>query len=329
MNPTLYVGDIHARPEDLDDSQHALDLVLSTAQQHKVERIVFLGDQFHTHAIVHLEVLAFWKHNVKILTAAGFDLVFIVGNHDMSGDSSSTSHAMMAYESMPKVTVVDKPTQSTFDKLTYLPYMADNEKFIEACQKVPDHVIVCHQDFNGGQYDNGFFSSSGVDPECIPQTLVLSGHIHTAQRFGSIWYLGSPRWLTASDANQDRFIYVISHSSTGHVGKVIPIPTDTHCRRICQVEDTPEAPYEKELNPKHKYIVDIIGPQTWINERRLLWQGKARIRSQRTDQQVIKLKESEGIELALVKFAQEFLPTNGTPTDVLMSMVKTRLLQSQ
>ncbi len=328
---TLYVGDVHARPEDLPDCQNLLDLVLASAKKHQVARIVFLGDQHHTHAIIHLDVLAFWKANVQRLTDAGFDVTLMVGNHDMSGDASSNNHALLAYEGMDRVTVVSIPTLSSESKIAYLPYMADHKKFIAACNLLPD-VIVCHEEFNGCEYENGFYASNGVDPESIPQSLVISGHIHTPQRFGKVWYLGSPRWLTAADANQDRFIYVVRHAPDGTVqpGTVIAIPTGDVCQRIWLLNDHFEKPTPRPgvVNEKDRYIVDVVGPQTWIEERRPLWLGKARVRTTRTDQQVIRLKESEGIERALVTFAKEFIPPHGTAPEVLMAMVQTRLLEA-
>ncbi len=331
---TLYVGDVHARPEDLGDCQNLLNLVLESAQKHQVSRIIFLGDQHHTHAIIHLDVLAFWRHNVQRLTAAGFSVVLMVGNHDMSGDSSSGSHALMAYEGMDKVVVVSEPQSAIFAKHTYLPYMADHKKFIATCKSLGD-VIVCHQEFNGCEYENGFYSSTGVDPEAIPQNLVISGHIHTPQRFGKVWYLGSPRWLTASDANQERYIYVVDHALDGSIKpglhgteQVVRISTGDACQRIYQVEDHFETPFLGTVDPRHRYIVDIVGPQAWIEDRRPMWLGKARIRTHRTDQQIIRLKESEGIERALVTFAKEFIPPHGTSAEVLMGMVTSRLLEA-
>lgn len=325
---TMYVGDVHAKPDDLEDCQNLLDLVGQRAQEHSVSRIVFLGDQHHTHAIIHLDVLAFWRHNLIRLTATGVQVVFMVGNHDMSGDASSDNHALLAYEGMKNVRVISEPVSPGWDKLTYMPYMADHQKFIDACN-LAHGVVVCHQEFNGCEFDNGFYSSTGVDPEAIPQSLVISGHIHTPQRMGKVWYLGSPRWLTASDANQDRFIYVIEHSLVdGSIVDTVAIPTGDVCQRIFQVEDHFERPHEGAVDPRHKYIVDITGPQAWLEERRPRWQGKARIRTHRTDQQIIRLRESEGIEKALITFAKEFIPPQGTPTEVLLGMVQSRLLET-
>ena len=330
----LYVGDVHARPEDLDDCQALLDLVYEQAQLYRPDGIIFLGDQHHTHGIIHLDVIGFWRRNLLKLTGAGlpagmgFDVTLLVGNHDMSGDLSSPNHAIMAYQSMDRVFVVDQARAMMSPEMVFLPYMGDNAAFVKKCQEIHATTVVCHQEFNGAEYENGFFSSTGVEPAAVPQTLLISGHIHTPQILGKVWYLGAPRWLTAADANQDRFIYVVEHDSDGSVLSKVAIPTGDVCQRIFQLEDTPAKPLAIEEGTRHKYIVDIIGPQAWIEERRPLWAGKARIRTHRTDQQIIRLKESEGIEKALVKFATEFIPPQGTHRDILLGMVKTRLMET-
>ncbi len=323
MSKVLYVGDPHVRVEDLEDCQVLLDKVFEIAHDKEVDRTVFLGDEHHTMAVVRVEVMEFWYRNLEKFFQNKMTTVLLTGNHDQSGDASSKAHALVGYKGLTEV--VDEP--HVIEGILHVPHIHSNQEFIDICNEYSHcKTAVAHQDFYGAQYENSFYSTTGVDQTSIPQNLVLSGHIHHIQRSGKVDYLGSPRWLTASDANDDRFLTLITHAPDGSeiARELIPSP----CQRIWQVEDKPDSSWRGALIPGDKYIVDIVGPQAWIEERRPLWLGKARIRTRRTDQQIIRLKESEGIEKALVTFAKGFIPPHGTPNDVLMSMVKTRLLES-
>ncbi len=315
----LFVGDPHAKPEDLDDCRVLMDFVFEQAAKRDVDKIVLLGDIFHTFSVIRLEILTFWNEYFKKSKAP---IIALVGNHDMSPDSSSVAHSLEVYKSIPGITVVDEPM--VIDGLLFVPYIAEADEFVAICNEYSHcNTAVVHQEFNNAQYENGFFAKNGVMPDNIPQLEVISGHIHMAQVMGRVNYLGSPRWLTASDANQDRFIYEI----TEHVGVVtrnVAIPSP--CQRIFQVEDHFEKPYDVEIDPRHRYIVDITGPLDWIEARRPKWTGKARIRPHRTDQATVKLKESLGIEKALMLFADGFVAPQGTPKEVLLDMVHTRLM---
>ncbi len=320
----LFVGDPHGRPEDLDDCESLITMVRLVADAQDVETIVFLGDQHHTMAVIRAEVLGFWR---RALTDLGshWRVVFLLGNHDMPGDASSFSHALMAYEDMVNVTVVDRPTIGVYDGHLYMPYYHDPAKFVSDAgfYKTTTGVLICHQTFQGADY-GAFFAKEGVDPEAIPQTTVISGHIHKAQTFGKVHYLGSPRWMTVDDANSEKFLTVATFAEDGSISYQY-FPTGDYCRRIIKLKDTPAAPAEATFNEKDRYYVDIEGPQEWIDQRRPLFAGHARVVTRRTDKATAKVRESEGIDKALKKYLAAFKPSNGTPTGVLEDLVNARI----
>jgi hypothetical protein len=41
------------------------------------------------------------------------------------------------------------------------------------------HEVVCHATFNGARYENGFYAKEALDPDAVPQKRIISGHIHT------------------------------------------------------------------------------------------------------------------------------------------------------
>lgn len=323
---TLRVGDVHAKPEDLADCEALLAFVLKTAKEQRVQRIVFLGDQYHTHAIVNVEVQRFWLKWFEILTTEGFEVIALKGNHDAPGDKNSLAHAMQVHRNQIKV--IEGPTQIG-DEL-FLPYFHDQLEFLQACKSFPGTSrVTCHATFNGARFENGFYAKEALDPELVPQKSIISGHIHTPASFSKVWYPGSPRWQTIGDANISRAIWVEDDSGGGEC-----FSTDDVLKRIWQlVEAEAEhagAQLEELLNPiksSDRVVVNLQGSRAWCEQRKLavasVRQG-IRFRTFFTDQHSVKVRESEGIAAAFLRHFEAYNPKNGTSKDILTKMVQER-----
>lgn len=338
----LLVGDMHAVPEELDDCNKVIQLILELAlADDRLRDVWFLGDQHHTHAVMRLEVLHWWRTAFKALTQQGLRVTCLVGNHDQASPGSNI-HAMAAYGGSG-VTVVDKPT--VVSGVLLLPYYHNQDEFLAACREYsmreppppgwirtdPDPVrsrtVVCHQTFDGSTYENGFPASDGFDPNLVPQELIISGHIHTAQEYGKVWYPGAPRWRSLNDANVERAVWKVEFEKNGQLVDRLPFGTGAVCRRIFHMDDTPEKPVELPLNPQHQWRIDIKGPPAWCQERKgLLQAAGARIRTFPTRTGAAnRVRESEGVDRAFKKFLEHYQPKHGTSIEVLSGLVKERL----
>jgi DNA repair exonuclease SbcCD nuclease subunit len=335
----LAIGDMHAVPEELDDCNAVIGLALKVCRTEEIQEVWFLGDQHHTHAVLRLEVMHWWRTAFKALHSEGIRSVCLVGNHDQASPGSSV-HAMMAYDGYlgTGVRFVDQPT--VHRDVLMLPYYHDEETFQEACRAatqviddkyegevlVGPRTVVCHQTFNGANYENGFLASDGFDPAQPPQELIISGHIHTGQEFGRVWYLGSPRWRSLSDANVDRAIWVLEFEN----GRLIdrrPYSTGDVCRQIRHLVDSPESPVQLPLDPKHQWRIDIQGPADWCQARKLaLKAAGARIRAFPDQIKAAgRVRESAGIESAFRAYLDLYQAKYGTAREALEAMAKERL----
>ena len=324
MAKFLIIGDVHYRVEDESDCQLLIDRIRSMVDAGGVDRVVFLGDEFHNHSIVRTEALLFWRQALLSFSSESCPAWLLVGNHDRPGDASSGSHALLAFKDMAHVLVIDEPV--TCGGTLWLPYYHDNQEFIRICQQFQGFSsLFCHQEFFGTDLNGGFYSKTGVDPAAIPQTQVLGGHIHTPQKFGKVWYPGAPRWLQAGDANQDRSIYlVVVDDETGAiVGTPEAIPSP--CSHRWHLVDAETAPVDPDFKPGDRYSVDLVGSQAWIEARRPLWAGNAKVRAVRTDSQQVRVRESEGLAQALSRWVHGYKPAGGTSAQVLEEMVRARL----
>ena len=317
----LAVGDVHAVEGELEDCNRLIDFVIETAHQIRADYVVFLGDQYHTHKILNVEVMAFWKVAFAKL-CRGVGVVALVGNHSYAGEGA-TNHAMLAHTD--QIRVVDGP--QVIEGVLFLPYCSDRQALVDACKKYSEcPTVICHQTFVGGEDAGVFFAKDGIDPTSIPQEQIISGHIHTPQLYGKVWYVGSPRWRILTDANIDRAIWSLEFKD-GKLVESQSFSTGDVCKRVWHLIDTPEVPISRDFNAKDQYRVDIKGPPAYIEARKkeLEYPG-VRIRTFPTQVVNIEVRESEGIGVAFQKFFTRYEPRFGTSREVLDAMVKERLL---
>jgi DNA repair exonuclease SbcCD nuclease subunit len=320
-NKVLYVGDVHARPDCLDETQKLIDLIESTAIDEKVDYIVFLGDQFHTHSVIHLSVLGFWKRAFAQLANYQYHVYALVGNHDMSGRIGDENNALMLFD-RDHVTVVERPTKLVKD-VVLMPYYADHQKFVDDAARFPDaSTLVCHQTFDGSKYENGFYAQDGIDPNLLVQRRVISGHIHTPQSFGKVWYPGSPRWQSIADANTERGIYVVDHA-TNSAPKMYS--TKGVCRPIYTMVDREDAP-AKLPEAGADVIVDVYGSREYVRARAAeLEKLGARVRQFQQVAKTLKVKESDGLPVSFQKFIKDHKSKMGTSSQRLMELAQARI----
>lgn len=329
---TLYIGDPHATVDALKEMYSLIDFIEDVIITTKPDNVVLLGDQYHTHAVIHLGVMTFWSDAFRQLMTAGQsqdppvdikqpNVYAMVGNHDMSGVSNSRETSMSAHAFMVKVLSDPKVIQG----ILYVPYQADNQKFVDICNKYPTKTVVCHQSFAGAAFDNGFYDPHGIDPNLIVQEQIISGHIHKPQSFGKVWYPGAPRWRTVGDANTQRAIWLVEHDEEGRIVSQKAFDTSACCRSIHLLEDRPGSPAVIPTG-NVSVIVDIYGPKEHVALRKdELEQSGARVRTFPDTEKIIKVKESDGIAVAFKSFVDNHKTKNGTPPTSIWEMAKERV----
>jgi predicted phosphodiesterase len=324
----LRIGDPHVKPSNLEESHKIMGMACELATRHGANRIEILGDLFHTHAIVRLEVLEFWKHWFDILTELhfndGIETVVLVGNHDMSGDRYSAGHAMRVFPATkysPKI--IDRPT--TLGIYGYLPFRHNREDFIVDVQQLASSgakTLVCHQSITGCTFENGYYDPHGIDPGDIPFSLVISGHIHKWQTFSSgektIIYPGTPRWDSASDANERKGLSLYEHDEiTGAIVSTEFFSTAKVCRPIINLiwqQGELITPIPSGNIQAH---IELIGTSAWVKEQKELLKGSsASIKATITDARLVRMKTGTNLE----KFLHEIYQTTVDKNELLTYM---------
>lgn len=284
----LRVGDPHIRPSNLAEAENLMEFIKKIIEGGKIDRLEILGDLFHTHAVVRLEVLLFWNKWLEIFSNM-VDTIVLVGNHDMTGDYNSKDHSLEVFKRInnERLKIIDTPT--TIGSFAYCPYIHTAEKFRDACIQLKStgpKVLVCHSEFSGSQFENGFYSPHGFNPDEIPFDTIISGHIHKEQIIagGKVDYPGTPKWDTASDANERKGVWLYEHDPvTGRVIQRDLISTAGVCTPIVSFVWI-EGQEQPVIPENSRASVELVGSSDWISKKKSILKGKVSISSKFTDQ---------------------------------------------
>jgi DNA repair exonuclease SbcCD nuclease subunit len=319
----LIIGDVHCKSEDLDECEKLLEFVKSKIIDEKSDYCWFTGDQTNFFNVCHVDVLNFW-HKWALELSKNCKVIFTVGNHDISKNDPQVN-AMTFLKGIPEVYVIDKPTE--IDNKLFLPYYRNNDDVIKYCNQSDKNAVFCHATFLGSRFENNWYAKEAINLQKIKQNQVFSGHIHRPQRVGKCVYVGSPRWLIVSDANDERFIWSFDFDENNNIIEEKAFYTNQICKPIYFFEDSKENPF----NPDEKYnnarvTIDIKGDANYIKTRKqYLSELGYKVRGSPIRQATSKIKESMGPKLALSTFIDGYVAKNGTSQTRLRVLSQERI----
>lgn len=290
----LYLGDPHVTISNIDESDRLMDFVIDQCIANKPDRLVILGDLFHTFSLVRTEVIDFWMEWLETFSDLQ-ETVVLVGNHDManSGNDTYNSNALNAFKFMKRKNLKIISNAQLLPPFAYVPYIHNKTDFVtiaNAHAEMGAKTLVCHEDINGCQYENGFYAPDGVDPDLLNFDLIIGGHIHKRQRFGKVILPGTARWMTTSDANEEKGLWLVTHKDDGSIEKESFIDTSSVCTPIIGLEwkegeEMPKIPENSKVN------IELVGSSDWITVQKAQLKGRVSIKTRITD----KAKSREGL----------------------------------
>lgn len=291
----LYLGDVHVQISNLDESDRLMNFIVDVIIKNKPDMMVILGDLFHNFAMVRTEILDFWIQWLDTLSESQ-KLVVICGNHDLanSGNDAHKSHALNTFHLMKKknLSIIDSP--QVHNNIGFMPYKHDQDAFLDLANGLKNYgakILVVHQDINGSQYESGFYAPNGIDPEKLDFPLIIGGHIHKRQRFGKVILPGTPRWLTNSDANEEKGLWMVEHDdNTGLILSEEFIDTSSVCTPIIQIIYK-EGEAEPTI-PSGKVTLELVGTSVWIDKEKHKFKNKVNIKTKITDTKNINTRKS-------------------------------------
>jgi DNA repair exonuclease SbcCD nuclease subunit len=281
----LFFGDPHIQISNLEESHKLLQFVLD--QSKNVDRLVILGDLFHNHANVRVEVQHFWSKWFHKLDKE-VETFVLVGNHDQIGNYSTTISSLSIFNQIEynRVYFIHSPIH--YDNIFgFMSYINDKQEFIKEANRLVDEgakVLVVHQDIDGAQYENGFYCANGVKQEELNCDLIIGGHIHKRSRFGKVILPGTARWLTAADKNEPKGLWLAEFNDEGKIVQEEFLDTSHVCTPIYAYEYK-EGGEEPVIPVGSRSSVELIGSSEWVSKQKVKFKGKASISTKITDKE--------------------------------------------
>jgi DNA repair exonuclease SbcCD nuclease subunit len=305
----LLVGDMHVKRDNVEESQKLIDWIHGLSQQYNA-RVIFLGDQYNDFGLVRVEVLEFWKNVYKKIPNS----ISLVGNHDLN--PAGVTSSMIAHEGDTlvvgnKLTLIDENL-----KMYAVGFIRDKVLFSDitfAAKSLGAKILLCHAEFNGAQYENGFYAPHGVELDKVPNDIVyISGHIHKKQdiknKLGQVVvrYVGTPRMLTRSDIGDVKGVTLLK--SDGYM-EFIPTPENV-CEPFKEFVIEEGQPIPK-IDSSAKVFVEVRGNQDFIKKVTQILPENIKVRTIiKNDDAKIVIKESEGINVSFHKFFRQYAANN-------------------
>jgi DNA repair exonuclease SbcCD nuclease subunit len=328
----ILLGDPHVKPDNIAESRRLLKWVSEKAVEFTAT-VFIMGDLYDTHGVAKLIVQKFWRDTFMQMNAEyGLRPIILSGNHDMDYECS----ASWLSAHLEDADVIDhENVYSEIDgknKIAAIPYIRDNSKFIQIVNDAYDkgyRWILCHQEFDGCQLDNGYYSPNGVDRSNFPNDLTfVSGHIHKRQVLtkdvgaaapnAQVIYVGTPRQLTRSDIDEIKGIFL--WDTEKRTFEFIATPHDV-AEPFKHYVITPES--QPEIVANGRTYVDVKGPKEFVKEQLSKLPEGVKVRTfPDSEQKSTSVKESDGVPKAFMNYMVEYCNSRGMGNAALKVMVE-------
>ncbi len=327
MNRVLCVGDLHIQAKDLRDGKlHDFMRELpKVATQHQSSSVLFMGDMGHTNDVLNSFVQKFLCDNIEEYgRQTGVNFGFIIGNHDHASVMDPYTHTLSTMPRPKNVDVFDRPIYSPEFKAVMAPYMHNNEEFVSEVEALRKEwnakVLFCHQTFAGACYDNKFMAAGGVDPALVGFDHIVAGHIHMRQKFGKVYYVGTPRWTSASDVNESKSLSVFD-TDTGEVELIDSNKFFMPWRRFFERQDAPLTLETVPVRPETEVVIE--GDREFVTSRSEYWaKVGVRYRSKLTDKKVsVSINSGKAINALLDDYVEKVDMRAGSSRDTVRSTI--------
>ncbi len=212
----LVIGDPHFQISNTVETELFIVEIEKLAQTENPNFIVILGDLLHTHERLHTIPLNYAYKFIDKMRKIALTFV-LVGNHDYINNQQflTENHWMNSLKKWKNVRIVDKVLYYLEQEKLFLfcPY-THNGLFQKALDTSEVNwktatCIFAHQEFQGCKM-GGIVSIDGDTwDEKNPQ--VISGHIHSKQTLGNVYYCGSS--LQTSFVENENIVAIVDFST--------------------------------------------------------------------------------------------------------------------
>jgi DNA repair exonuclease SbcCD nuclease subunit len=194
----LHLGKKLGNSYFLDLDKKVIDLVCQEVNRSGIEKIIFLGDLFHTRSESSPKTLGMAREIFDQLNSLSIPIIMILGNHDTYYNNRKDANYYRIFDGLFKnITFVEGVNKE--GDFIYVGWMQTPDD--EAMYKDLSNGykwIFGHFEFKGAEVSDYYKTTSGIENE-NPDSYIFSGHIHQRSQQGRLHYIGSPypqTWLS-------------------------------------------------------------------------------------------------------------------------------------
>lgn len=201
----LFTSDWQVDFGNLQESEVALEELLSAAAKYRPEAIIHAGDVKDAYSPVDVEVVKFCVRMVRRVREAGHRLIILLGNHDRISQSTESKNWLDVLQAAG-AEVVTRPRVKQVGGISValLPYAPSSEDEVKGAEELRNatsvvpgpRILVFHNEITGSVINASGRMGKGLTPEQMGfghYAACFGGHIHRHQRIADNgWYIGSP-----------------------------------------------------------------------------------------------------------------------------------------
>lgn len=203
----IIFSDLHLDRDSADVCLNEILPGICDAARNSDRDVVFLGDWWHLRYRIDVRLQVAVRDELLRWADRGVTCQILVGNHDQVNIEGR--NALEVFDDLPTVHVFSEPTIHA-QEYVWLPYRKDVRAYQEFMSSFPGRTVFVHQAFAGCWMNNNHRTTEGMTPGAFKGARVFAGHFHRRQQVDStIWYVGSPRQVTASEAGQPKGFCVV------------------------------------------------------------------------------------------------------------------------
>ena len=188
-------------------------------KKNNIKTLIHLGDVVDRRKYINYRIAHNFRHKfLQRLWDEKIDTHIIIGNHDIYFRNTNKINAVQELCTTPdgqhEPWIYEEPKVVDFDglKLLMLPWInSENEEHsLKTLDTAQADILIAHLDLNGFFMGDGIRQMHGYDKKIVQRfEKTYSGHFHTKNDDGQIFYLGSQYEMTWADYNKQKGFHIL------------------------------------------------------------------------------------------------------------------------
>ena len=230
-------------------------------EKHNIKTLIHLGDVVDRRKYINFKVADnFRKKFLNKLWDMKIDTHMLIGNHDIYFKNTNSVNSLQqlctAPDGINEPWIYEEPKVVDFDglKILMLPWInpENQEQSFNMLNTANADVCMAHLDLNGFYMHENITQTHGYDKSIVKRfEKTFSGHFHTKNDDGQVFYLGSQYEMTWSDYGQTKYFHIFDTETR----EIEAIPNPNTIFEKLMYNDTETNYDDFDIGPYHNKFV--------------------------------------------------------------------------